>query len=66
MWSADGAINHMCNSSDGPYREVYHTSGPAANISFFLADPADRYWQDIFVNIATEMKEAGVDGLYIE
>ena len=56
----------MCNSSDGPYREIYHTTGPAANISFFIADPADQYWQDTFIDIAKEMKDAGVDGLYIE
>ena len=65
-WSADDAATHMCNSSDGPYREVYHTTGPAANISFWVADPATRYWQDTFIDIATEMKEAGVDGLYID
>lgn len=56
----------MCNSSDGPYREQYHSTGPAANISFFLADPADQYWQDTFIAIATEMRAAGVDGLYID
>ena len=65
-FQTDNAITHMCNSSDGPYRERYHSTGPAANISFFLADPADQYWQDIFIAIATEMRVAGVDGLYID
>ena len=65
-WTADKAITHMCNSSSGPYREHYHSTGPAANISFFVADPADKYWQETFVGIAAELREAGVDGLYIE
>ena len=62
-FKADSAITHMCNSSDGPYRERYHSTGLAANISFFLADPADQYWQDTFIAIATEMRAAGVDQL---
>eukprot|EP01047_Picozoa_sp_COSAG01_P004797 COSAG01_NODE_160_length_23692_cov_9.703599_3_plen_125_part_00 len=46
------------------YREVYHTTGPAANISFYIADPADGYWQDTFAAIARQLKDLGVDGLY--
>ena len=49
-----------------PYRETYHTTGPSANISFYIADPADCYWTDLFKGIAKEMRAAGVDGLYID
>jgi hypothetical protein len=59
-FNATNASAHMCSSSTGPYREVYHTTGPAANISFFLADPADGYWREIFVAIAKQMRQAGV------
>ena len=56
----------MCNSTVGSYREVYHSTGPAANISFYIADPADDYWLSTFVKIATKLKQSGVDGLYID
>ena len=56
----------MCYSADGPYREIYHRTGPSANISFYIADPADQYWLHTFSNIAAQMKSAGVDGLYID
>ena len=59
-FNATNASAHMCSSSTGPYREVYHTTGLAANISFFLADPADGYWREIFVAIAKQMRQAGV------
>jgi hypothetical protein len=52
-------------SNKGPL-PADHSTGPAANISFFLADPADKYWQDTFIAIATELRAAGVDGLYID
>ena len=61
-WNATNASTHMCVSKDGPYREIYHSTGPAANISFYLADPADTYWQNIFTSIAKRMQQAGVDG----
>jgi hypothetical protein len=51
-------------SSRRRYREVYHTTGPAANIEFYVADPADGYWQDTFAAIARQLKDLGVDGLY--
>ena len=41
-------------------------AGPNANISFYIADPADPYWADTFGTIAAQMKSAGVDGLYID
>ena len=41
-------------------------AGPNANISFYIADPADPYWADTFGTIASQMKSAGVDGLYID
>ena len=41
-------------------------AGPNANISFYIADPADPYWADTFGTIASRMKSAGVDGLYID
>jgi hypothetical protein len=56
----------MCVSTSGPYREIYHTTGPAANISFYLADPADSYWQSTFISIANGMRQAGVDGTATE
>ena len=66
-WNATNASSHMCYSTAArPFRETWHTTGPAANISFYLADPADRYWADTFVAIAKEMQQAGVDGLYID
>ena len=64
-WNATNASSHMCVSADGPYREIYHTTGPAANISFYLADPADSYWQNLFTGIARDMRVAGVDGMYL-
>lgn len=66
LWNASNASDHMCYSHDGPFREVYHTTGPSANISFFIADPADNYWPETFIDIAKTMKAAGVDGLYID
>jgi hypothetical protein len=42
------------------------TTGPSANISFYIADPADEYWVETFITIVKQMKAAGVDGLYID
>eukprot|EP01052_Picozoa_sp_SAG31_P029775 SAG31_NODE_2990_length_4812_cov_6.899215_2_plen_779_part_00 len=65
-WHSDVAIEHMCNSTVGPYRETYHSTGPAANISFYIADPADDYWVQTFVALAAELKGNGVNGMYID
>ena len=51
----------MCFGDQGPYREIYHRTGPSANISFYIADPADDYWQNLFVSIAKELRQAGVE-----
>ena len=26
-WHEDNAVTHMCNGTDGPYREKYHSTG---------------------------------------
>jgi hypothetical protein len=66
MWKSTNASAHMCSGDHGPYREIYHRTGPSANISFYIADPADDYWQSLFIDIAKELRQAGVDGLYID
>ena len=61
MWNSTNASAHMCFGDQGPYREIYHRTGPSANISFYIADPADDYWQNLFVSIAKELRQAGVE-----